>query len=406
MNFSELEGLEVTGDISIEPVTGRIPRDPFPYLYLIMGPTGAGKSSFIEALAGESQQLSISKDQLAGRQVYLLDTPGFSDSKISEVEIMDMVRKWMNDSGFTFIDRILYLTPISETRLPGSRRRTIEMLKQLLAANGDLPAVMFVTTMWDTLHNECTRTRAESNFAQLRDQICKDFFGRNEVSITRFMNTRNSALEMLDGFLHIPADAFSEPISSVFPNLYQDLHQRIEGALQAKQMIDSELAQPEAHCNTDLRAILEQNQRENHETLSKFISQLIDFKPLPFGYHRAAQHLRKEIAAQLTPEDPQRAEIFQQWVQEPEILEEPVPEPEPSFSAAHCFPEHPDFPGDPEYLEISQLWAQERDIPAEEPHPAPEHSSSTQGKLALNGLLRRLLNAAKHRGSKWFKSRA
>ena len=70
---------------------------------------------FIEALAGESQQLSISKDQLAGytqavnaykivnvthhgAPLYLLDTPGFSDSTMSEVEITDMVRKWMNDS--------------------------------------------------------------------------------------------------------------------------------------------------------------------------------------------------------------------------------------------------------------------------------------------------------------------
>ena len=102
-----------------------------------MGPTGAGKSSvsqclpvtwryseaeyfdihlkFIEALAGESQQLSISKNQLAGYTqtvnayrvvnvtlyefpVYLVDTPGFSDLKISEFEIMGMVRRWLKDN--------------------------------------------------------------------------------------------------------------------------------------------------------------------------------------------------------------------------------------------------------------------------------------------------------------------
>ncbi|KAF9037223.1 P-loop containing nucleoside triphosphate hydrolase protein [Panaeolus papilionaceus] len=163
-------------------------------LYSIMGPTGAGKSSFIEALAGESQQLSISKNQLAGytqtvhayrlvnvvstiymtpRPVYLIDTPGFSDSKISEKEIMDMVRKWMKDNHLEFVNRILFLTPITETRLPGSRRKTIEMLKQLLAPSRDLGAVIFVTTMWDTLHNERTQKRAESNFAQLRDEVCK-----------------------------------------------------------------------------------------------------------------------------------------------------------------------------------------------------------------------------------------
>ncbi|KAF9032632.1 P-loop containing nucleoside triphosphate hydrolase protein [Panaeolus papilionaceus] len=166
-----------------------------------MGPTGAGKSSFIEALAGESQQLSISKDQLSGYTqrvntykvvnltvygdpVYLVDTPGFSNSKISEVEIMDMVRRWLHDNFLTFVDRILYLTPISETRLAGSRCRTMDMLKQFLEPNRGLDSVTFVTTVWDTLHNEHAQMRAESNFAQLRDQICKAFFGEYQVSIT------------------------------------------------------------------------------------------------------------------------------------------------------------------------------------------------------------------------------
>ncbi|KAF9047919.1 P-loop containing nucleoside triphosphate hydrolase protein [Panaeolus papilionaceus] len=186
----ELRRLRITGDISIKPVTGAEPE--IPYLILIIGPTGAGKSAFIEALAGESQQLSISKDQLAGYTqtvnayqvvnvkfgpdpMYLVDTPGFSDSKISEVEIMDMVRKWLNGNQFGYVDQILYMIPISGTRLTGSRRRTIDMLKQFLAPTGgrDLESVKFVTTMWDTLHNEDTRMRAESNFAQLRDEVFK-----------------------------------------------------------------------------------------------------------------------------------------------------------------------------------------------------------------------------------------
>ncbi|KAF9047931.1 hypothetical protein BJ165DRAFT_1127646 [Panaeolus papilionaceus] len=360
-------------------------------LYSIMGPTGAGKSSFIEALAGESGQLSISKDQLDGYTqtvnayhlvnvlsttpglpspgpVYLIDTPGFSDAKISEVEIIDMVRKWLKNNDLQYVNRILFFIPIAETRLPGSRRKTIKMIKQLLAQGNDRGTVTFVTTMWDTLHNERTRKRAESNFVQLGDEVFQDFFGKYRECITQFMNTKNSALQVLDVSRNAAVDSFSKPTSSASPHLYQDLHERIEVALEAKRMIESDLAQSESQTNTELRDILEKNEREYHETLIKFIGQLINFGPLPFGFHRAAQRLRKAIAAQITAENPQHVEIFQQWAEESEILEEPIPESQPSPS----------------------------------PQPLPRASE----KLALKGLLRRLLNAAAHRGSKWFKRRA
>ncbi|KAF9032777.1 hypothetical protein BJ165DRAFT_1516797 [Panaeolus papilionaceus] len=66
MEIPELQYLKITGDVSVETVTTSIPQDPYPCVYLIMGPTGAGKSSFIEAFAGESQRLLISKNQLSG----------------------------------------------------------------------------------------------------------------------------------------------------------------------------------------------------------------------------------------------------------------------------------------------------------------------------------------------------
>ncbi|KAF9035786.1 P-loop containing nucleoside triphosphate hydrolase protein [Panaeolus papilionaceus] len=315
MEWYNPRNFDITGDISIKPVMGRIPNLPDPCLYLIMGPTGAGKSAFIEAFAGESQQLSISNEQLVGytqtvnayqvvnvnffdEPVYLVDTPGFSDSKISEVEIVDMVRKWLKDNLLESVDAILYLTPISDTRLPGSRRRTMEMLKQLLEPNGGQRSVTFVTTMWDTLRNERTLTRAESNFAQLTDGICKDFFGDLYVSITRFMNTRKSAFEVLDSAYH---------------------YSRIEGALQEKQMIELELAQPEAQIDTNLSAMLEKNQRENHETLTKFIRQFVNFGPLPAEFRLAAQHLRKSIAANTTPLNLKYKWLCWQWEHEAEI---------------------------------------------------------------------------------------
>ncbi|KAF9035282.1 hypothetical protein BJ165DRAFT_1355968, partial [Panaeolus papilionaceus] len=159
----------------------------------ILGPTGAGKSSFIEALAGEGQSLGISKDQLAGftqevtayevknagvhwypgmNPLYLIDAPGFSDSKMSELEIITKVKQWMIDQGVAWLNGVLYLSPITDTRAPGSKRRTIKMFQSLLHSN-TFHCVNIVTTMWDRLSNPQAEKRAEANFAQLRDDIWK-----------------------------------------------------------------------------------------------------------------------------------------------------------------------------------------------------------------------------------------
>ncbi|KAF9042401.1 hypothetical protein BJ165DRAFT_1349097, partial [Panaeolus papilionaceus] len=157
----------------------------------ILGPTGAGKSRFIEALAGEGQSLGIAKDQLAGFTqevtgykvknaivkwqfltftLYLIDTPGFSDSKISELELITKVRKWMTDQRVGRLYGVLYLSPITDTRVPGSKRRTIKMIQSLLGGKV-FNCVTIVTTRWDRVCNPQAEMSAETKFVQLRDDI-------------------------------------------------------------------------------------------------------------------------------------------------------------------------------------------------------------------------------------------
>ncbi|KAF9053448.1 hypothetical protein BJ165DRAFT_1608085 [Panaeolus papilionaceus] len=143
----------------------------------------------------------------------------------------------------------------------------------------------------------------------------------------RFMNIKLSALEVLDGRSFYILAVYN-PLASAPLHLYHDLYERIEGVFQAKRMIESELGQSEAQTNTEYRDILEQNQWENHETLSKFISQLLDFEPLQFGFHRVVQRLQKAIAAPVTPDYLQCVQIFQQWAEELKTLKSeasPIP---------------------------------------------------------------------------------
>ncbi|KAF9031031.1 hypothetical protein BJ165DRAFT_1616598 [Panaeolus papilionaceus] len=350
--------LNITGNISIKPLSKGKTLPHNAHIYLLMGPTGAGKSSFIEAFAAKSQKLSISRNQLAGytqnvtayqlvnvpwvhygfinQPVYLVDTPGFCDSKISQIEVIEMVRDWLKEHGRTTVRKIIYFTPITDTRLAGSRRRTLEMLKKLLLYQANYNSVILATTMWDTITNEQTRNRAESNFSQLHDEISH---GSNVYHPPkRFTNTLASALQLLDVVVQT-VDAFSQPGSSADTYLYRDLHERIEGGLQRKAIIEFDLAHDSAQTNKKLKKILKRDQKENDKTLAKFIVQLVEFGDPPNEFREAAQTLRKSIATNIVPKGKEMWVVFQQWAMEPEIRSEPgsnsqVPETKPAEELA------------------------------------------------------------------------
>ncbi|KAF9054783.1 P-loop containing nucleoside triphosphate hydrolase protein [Panaeolus papilionaceus] len=306
--MENLRNIRVTGETSLaEYKTGG-----FDFVVLILGPTGAGKSSFVEALAGPSQKLSLSSDQLAGYTqhisaftvvnakmygypITLVDTPGFSDSKFSEKEILDMVNVWLNKDGQPTVI-ILYLVPINGTRLPGTQRKTLEMLRTFLKSSGEenLNHLTFVTTMWDTLYSEGALGRGQSNYEQLPNKQLKDFIN-DGARIVKFGNTLLSALQVLDACMVPGQYRHFTQLRFHTPELYQDLYDRIENALLEKSNIEDDLAQPDTRTNRNLRNILERNFRKNNEILTKFIKQFNAYGDAPQGYEEAAQRLRQEI---------------------------------------------------------------------------------------------------------------
>ncbi|KAF9051279.1 P-loop containing nucleoside triphosphate hydrolase protein [Panaeolus papilionaceus] len=305
--------LVITGEVSIKPNPARY--DPFSIM--IMGPTGAGKSTFIEALAGKNQSLGISKDQLAGftqdvtayevvnaklqneagnnYPVWLIDTPGFSDSKISELEIIRKAKEWVQKNSKRFIERILYVYPITDTRVPGSKRRTIKMLQSLFEIqSGAAPHISIVTTMWDRLGNTDAMERAEKHFAQLQDDVWKEVVGGGG-NIMRFHNTQESALDALKISLQGPSlhpSGLSRPplqnsnLSTrdpYFPSLYQELLDRINTCQQGIELLQMDKAQLTIDPDPQLAAVVIPKLQEIEQDLDKFQHQLFEIGAPPAG---------------------------------------------------------------------------------------------------------------------------
>ncbi|KAF9039806.1 hypothetical protein BJ165DRAFT_340129 [Panaeolus papilionaceus] len=264
---TKLKEINVLGAVSVE----RVPNfgTDFCHVFVLLGPTGSGKSSFIEAVAS-NPSLGLSSDKLEGftqsvsiyhiinavtplgYPIYLVDVPGFADSKISVMSIVSMLKDMLQTNpplNMLHMLNILYHTPINNPRLPGSQRqvlRTFEALTGTQAARH----ITVVSTMWDLIWNENIRTRAEGNFSQLREEIWKDYIAQG-AKIVKFHNTQESALTILDNAygqgciwyaFNIQTSLNSPLYQTAFAShLYDDLQTRISNLQIQQANIQSEL---------------------------------------------------------------------------------------------------------------------------------------------------------------------
>ncbi|PPQ76071.1 hypothetical protein CVT24_006819 [Panaeolus cyanescens] len=265
-------------------------------------------------LAGDNQALNISRNQLSAftqtvnayelvnvrcnnYSMYLIDTPGFSDVKISAVEIVKMVRSWLDDNDQRYLDHILFLIPITTRRLTGNMRKTIDIVRKFMrpTEGNRLTNLTFVTTMWDTLYTKDMLQHAEGCFNQMRDRYLKDFVEEG-ANMTRFMNTQESALQTLDRWF-IGRPCTIPHTYHRFLSLHQDLHERIGNALQEKEVLEIDLSDPETQADDTLVSVLQDRLSENKETLAKFAVQLLDVGHSPSEMQEAGRKLRKAIVA-------------------------------------------------------------------------------------------------------------
>ncbi|PPQ65033.1 hypothetical protein CVT24_008181 [Panaeolus cyanescens] len=270
-------------------------------VFVLMGPTGSGKSAFIEALCSKSSggPLGISKDQLEsvtqescvyvvnnlkidGRYgVYLIDTPGFADPKISEMQVLGQVLRWRdrcNDVGHV---RVLYFHPITDIRIPGSRKRCLEMIRGFWGAN-NAPRTLLVTSMWDRLP-ERSKKAAEDRFSQLSSKQCSDWV-KDGSQIFKFLNTFDSAMDILDSVTndrpqvlgHDPVIGFGGKDARDGP-IYAALVERVASLEQKRDMLMDDLQHPTTQAQQGLTTVLTAELVQTEALLKQFIEQLETF---------------------------------------------------------------------------------------------------------------------------------
>ncbi|KAH7910732.1 P-loop containing nucleoside triphosphate hydrolase protein [Hygrophoropsis aurantiaca] len=175
----------------------------------VMGPTGVGKSTFINVAAGQEktavghrltsctanlQHIIIPYPGDPDRRIIFVDTPGFDDTSVDDAEILRRIAVWLARS---YSDRVklagvLYLYNIAIPRFTGTTRKTLELF-QKLCGDDACRGVILVTTHWA----KCDPQQGQSR----EDELSTSFFSNmldHGATCTRFDLSPQSAWDIIN----------------------------------------------------------------------------------------------------------------------------------------------------------------------------------------------------------------
>ncbi|KAF5671393.1 hypothetical protein FDENT_10932 [Fusarium denticulatum] len=165
----------------------------------VMGLTGSGKSTFISHLTKSAvpigselqsctREVAVYPYQYSNStNVYLVDTPGFDDTNLSDSDVLREIATWLTGSYNNKVNLtgILYFHRITDIRMGGSARKNLFMFKKLCGPKA-LKNVLLVTTMWELVDKEIGAQR------QAELETTEDFWGymlSKGSRIEKHMNT-------------------------------------------------------------------------------------------------------------------------------------------------------------------------------------------------------------------------
>ncbi|EPS45311.1 hypothetical protein H072_697 [Dactylellina haptotyla CBS 200.50] len=181
-------------------------RDPRPgdIIIVVMGTTGVGKSTFISYATGQNVKVGNTLEactsktgmyQIPNSNIYLVDTPGFDDTYVSDKDILegisDCLRECVSDG--LKVSGILYVHPITEARMKGSAMKNLRMFRKVMG-DGNMGQCCLLTTKWSLQPRE----KSEDFEHQLKTNphFWKLLIDQG-ASIARFGDSQPSAMQII-----------------------------------------------------------------------------------------------------------------------------------------------------------------------------------------------------------------
>jgi hypothetical protein len=127
-----------------------------------------------------------------------VDTPGFSDTRLSDTEVLALIAKWMKDTydEGCLLSGIVYLHRISDNRMNGPSFRNLQMMRKLCGSDS-LQNVVLATTMWENTSQEDGSRREQ----QLKQEFWKDMIDGGATIARIETNTNFEGLNLVRNML-------------------------------------------------------------------------------------------------------------------------------------------------------------------------------------------------------------
>ncbi|KAI8670389.1 PNPLA domain-containing protein [Fusarium keratoplasticum] len=174
---------------------GPPPIDRSAPIVAVMGQTGVGKSALIKVLGGrhvstgdvpgvgQTSKVSWYLASIDGRNVYLIDTPGFDDDTLSDLQILQHISKELlkNYQNGRLLSGIIYLHDMSHTRIRGTGIQQLDYLK-LLLGNEAYSNCVLVTNRWN-LDSPAVQAEQQHRHNALKQKYWKDMISGGSIAM-------------------------------------------------------------------------------------------------------------------------------------------------------------------------------------------------------------------------------
>ncbi|KAF8553435.1 hypothetical protein OG21DRAFT_1245167 [Imleria badia] len=276
----------------------------------VMGPTGSGKSMFINLASGYDTRRvnhtlrSLTNDILAirfwdhesGQHVVLVDIPGFDDMFKSEIETVNMISDWLNASykKKKLLSGILYLHRITDTRMAGKPLRNLRMFQKMCGRDA-LDKVYLTTTMWD----EVDQSVGEKRLHELAAEYWKAMIQQG-AQIVRCRSDDDSPKKIIQQILDQEATRRVALLQVEMADLKKELRETEAGQelysqlekLVEKQMVLLQRIDKERKAAQDSDAsVLVELQAEYNELRDKIDDRLRQMQELKLSWFRRVRRL-------------------------------------------------------------------------------------------------------------------
>ncbi|KAI0118626.1 P-loop containing nucleoside triphosphate hydrolase protein [Nemania sp. FL0031] len=291
---------------SPEIVEARLPPGQVLPMIMVMGVTGAGKSYFINQMAGRkvvqegtslqscTQHCTVVPISVGSIKALVIDTPGFDDTSRGDAEILGEIAKLLAVQfalGFE-LKGIIYIHRITDNRYTGSAVKTFEVFKRICGERA-MENVILVTSRW----NEVEESTGASREHELRDSFWAYMLGRGS-SLSRYHGDRESAWAIASQLLL--KEAVMLQIQDEMVNRGKNLDQTTAGSF-----VDNSLAKQKSQFTKELEELeeLRQQVRENDRHMKrKVLSDLQIQRGKLINTEEQQIHLKRDVVGEVEEE--------------------------------------------------------------------------------------------------------